>query len=166
MKRILGVIGLLVIFGGGFYYYSDYRKTLQDPLERYQTITTLPLAQQAQAYKKTVDAWIDDPLSQITYPKGWQKTTMTIKGASFEIVTSDTVQPPRYYVSFAFPKKLISQMTVIKCLGVTPDAPTDVCIIGDNPAIDAYVSITQWMKQVGEKQSQLVESMTPSIVEE
>ncbi len=164
MKRILAALALVVLFGGGFYYYSDYKKSLQDPLVRYDKIVKLPDNKQVAAYQKTVAAWVKDPVSQIPYPKGWQKVSVTTKGYTYDVVTPDVNNPPQYYVSFVFPKKLVPKMNVIKCLGVgSKDKTTDVCVVGDNPVINAYFSIVGWLKTFSANQVQAAQDMAPTI---
>lgn len=167
MKRILGVIGLLVIFGGGFYYYQTYKKNLQDPIKQYEKINALNPKDQVRAFQKTISQWIKDPVSQIPYPEGWRKVSVTTQGYTFDVVTPDTANPPTYYASFVFPKKLIPKMSVIKCLGVTQEkVTTDVCMVGDHPAINAYFGMTDWLKKVGAQQLETITALTPMVSDE
>jgi len=164
MQRIFALIALLVIFAGGFYYYYGYKKSLQDPLVRYEKIVKLPDAKQVGAYQKTISAWIKDPVSQIPYPKGWRKVSVTTQGYTFDVVTPDTNNPPQYYTSFVFPKKLIPKMNLIKCLGVTAkDKTTDICVVGDNPVINAYFTIVGWFKTFSADQMKNIQSLSPTI---
>ncbi len=164
MKRIFAAVALLLIFGGGFYYYSSYRKSLQDPLGRYEKIVKLPNNEQVGAYQRTVSAWIKDPVSQIPYPKGWQKVSVTTKGYTYDVVTPDVTNPPQYYVSFNFPKKLIPKMNLIKCLGIgSKDKTTDICVVGDNPVINAYFAIVGWMKNFTANQIEGAQAMSPTV---
>jgi hypothetical protein len=164
MQRIFALIALLIIFGGGFYYYAGYKKSLQDPLVRYDKIVKLPDTKQVAAIQKTVGAWVKDPISQIPYPKGWRKVSVTTQGYTYDVVTPDTNNPPQFYAAFAFPKKLVPKMNLIKCLGIgTKDKTTDVCVVGDNPVINAYFTIVGWVKNFSANQIQGAESMAPNI---
>lgn len=167
MQRILALIVLVVLFVGGFYYYSDYKKSLQDPLSRYQKIASLTEVKQAAAYQKTISAWVKDPASQIPYPKGWQKVSVTNQGYTFDVVTSDTATPPQYYVSFEFPKKLIPKMNLIKCLGwSSEEKTTDICVVGDNPAVNAYFNMVEWFKKFSADQMENMKAFSSSLPEE
>lgn len=163
MHRIFGLIGLLIIFGGGFYYYHTYRKNIQDPVKQYEKISELDPQDQVAAFQKTISKWVQDPVSQIPYPKGWRKVSVTTQGYTFDVVTPDTNNPPQYYTSFVFPKKLIPKMALIKCLGITSkDKTTDICVVGDNPAINAYFKIVGWLKSFTSKQLEEAKNMTPT----
>lgn len=148
MKHIVGLVGLIIIFGGGFYYYHTYKKDQQDPIVQYEKITELPVNEQVVQVQKTISAWVKDPVSQIPYPKGWRKVTVTTQGYTFDVVTSDEHEPPQFYASFVFPKKLIPKMNLIKCLGIgSKDKATEICVVGDNPVINAYFNIINWIKK-------------------
>jgi hypothetical protein len=147
MKRLIGLVGLVIIFAGGMYYYAVYKKGLQNPLVQYEKIIKLPTDEQAQAFQKTLKAWIVDPVIKIPYPKGWRKVSVTIDGTSFEVITPDEHEPPEYYASFTFPKKLIPEVAMIKCMGTPKDKKTDICIVGDSPVMRAYLVIVTWIKE-------------------
>lgn len=164
MKRIVGLVGLIIIFGGGFYYYHTYKKNIQDPVKQYEKISELAPKEQVVALQKTVSKWIEDPVSQIPYPKGWQKVSVTTQGYTFDVVTPDEANPPQYYVSFVFPKKLISKMNLIKCLNIgSKEKTTDVCVVGDNPTINAYFTMVGWLKTFSANQLKNIESLTPTV---
>ncbi len=163
MHRIIGLVGLIIIFVGGFYYYQTYRKNIQDPVKQYEKISELAPKDQVVALQKTISKWIKDPVSQIPYPKGWQKVLVTTQGYTFDVVTPDTNNPPQYYTSFVFPKKLIPKMNLIKCLGITAkDKPTDICVVGDNPVINAYFIIVGWFKKFGADQMNSIQGLVPN----
>ncbi len=167
MKRIVGLVGLVIIFVGGFYYYQMYKKNTQDPVKQYEKITKLDPKDQVVAVQKTVSKWVADPISQIPYPKGWQKIAVTTQGYTFDVITPDTAIPPQYYVSFVFPKKLIPKMNVIKCIGIgSKEKTTDICVVGDNPVINAYFTIVEWFKSVSADQMKNIELLTPNISQE
>ena len=164
MQRIFALIGLLIIFGGGFYYYAGYKKSLQDPLQRYDKIVKLPDSKQLSAIQTTVGAWIKDPVSQIPYPKGWRKVSVTTQGYTYDVVTPDTHNPPQFYASFTFPKSLVPKMNLVKCLGLSgKDKVTDVCVVGDNPVINAYFTIVGWVKNFSTNQLNNIEGMSPNV---
>jgi hypothetical protein len=167
MIRIFALVGLIIIFGGGFYYYATYRKNLQDPVVRVEKINELPLGDQFKALQKTAAAWVKDPVSQIPYPKGWRKVSVTTQGYTFDVVTPDTKNPPQYYASFTFPKSLVPKMHLIKCLGVgAKDKKTDVCVVGDNPVINAYFTIVGWFQNFTNNQLDAIRDMAPSNLKE
>lgn len=148
MKHIIGLVGLIIIFGGGFYYYHTYKKDQQDPIVQYEKISELDPKDQVAALQKTISQWVKDPVSQIPYPKGWQKISVTTKGYTYDVLTPDENNPPEYYVSFVFPKSLIPKMNLIKCLGIgSKDKATDICVVGDNSVINAYFNIINWIKK-------------------
>lgn len=164
MHRIIGLVGLLIIFVGGFYYYQTYRKNIQNPVRQYEKISELAPKDQVIALQKTVSKWIQDPVSQIPYPKGWQKVSVTTQGYTFDVVTPDTNVPPQYYASFVFPKKLIPKMNLIKCLNTgSKEKTTDICVVGDNPVINAYFKIVGWFKVFSADQMKNIKDMTTSI---
>ncbi len=167
MKRILGFIGLVIIFVGGFYYYQTYRKNIQDPVKQYEKISELAPKDQVVALQKTASKWIKDPVSQIPYPKGWRKVSITTQGYTFDVVTPDTNNPPQYYTSFVFPKKLIPKMNLIKCLNLgSKEKTTDICVVGDNPVINAYFTIVGWLKTFSADQMKNIDAMTPNVLVE
>ena len=104
--KIIGLIVLVALVATGIYYY-DKQHNIQDPLAQYQNIISLPNPQQAAAFAASVKSWVQDPVNNTPYPKGWQHTQMTLQSKTFTIITSDSHVPPTYYVSFDFPKSLI-----------------------------------------------------------
>lgn len=148
MKHFIGLILLIGIVGFGYYYYTGNTFTMPtSPSGAYQRITDLPNMQQAQAFQATVASWIKDPSSTIPYPKGWKKISVTVNDETFDAITSDKNIPPQYYVSLSFPKKLVKKMHVIKCIGTSDQKTTDICAVGDNPDINAYYKIVDWIRQ-------------------
>ena len=145
MGKILAFIILVVVVVGGIYYY-DKQKGINDPLTQYTNIIKLPTAQQAAAFETTVKGWVKDPSSAIPYPKGWRTVSITDNGYTFSVVTPDVANPPEYYASFKFPKPLIAKMNLIKCVGTAATSTTDICVVGDNPTLNAYFSIINWLK--------------------
>lgn len=145
--KIIGFLILIILIAGGVYYYNKQHGVTGDPLTQYQNIIKLPTAQQASALVSSVKAWVQDPIDNTSYPKGWQHSQMTIQGQTFTIITSDPSIPPGYYVSFNFPKSLIPSQHLIKCLGTPASDTTSTCLVGDNPEIDAYYNIVAWLKQ-------------------
>ncbi len=139
MVIIIGIGGYVAISSGAF-------SVPKDPLVAYEKITGLPASDQAKAFQKTVRTWVNDPSSIVPYPKGWRKVEVTIDKETFTVITPDTNNPPQYYVSTAFPKKLIKKVTVARCLNIDPKKITDWCAIGDNPQLNAYFKIVEWLK--------------------
>lgn len=146
MKKIIGLVLLLLIGAGYLIYRANAFSVPKDPVEAYQKITGLPAVDQAKAFQKTAKAWINDPASMIPYPKGWRKTEVTVHKETFTVVTPDQTEPPQYYVSTEFPKKLIKKVTIARCLNLDPKKITDWCAVGDNPQINAYFKIIEWIK--------------------
>lgn len=144
MRIIAGIILIIVVAGGIFWYKHSQNK--QNPIVQYDKIIQLPSDDQVSAVQKTVQGWIKDPVSALPYPKGWRKVSVTTMGETFDIVTPDETDPPQYYVSFVFPKKLIPKMHLIKCWGTKDSKTTDVCAVGDNPTLNAYFNIMDWFK--------------------
>ena len=144
--KIIALVIAIVLIAGGVYYYNHQNGSYVNPLTQYQNIIKLPTADQASAFVSAAKAWVKDPVNNTTYPKGWQHGPMTISGKTFTIVTPDTTVPPKYYVSFDFPKSLIASQHLIKCLGTSSTATTNICLVGDNPEIDAYYNIVAWLQ--------------------
>lgn len=142
--KIIAIILFFAVIGGGYYYYQ-HQQNLQNPLVQYQNIIKLPTAQQAAAFVASAKVWVTDPVDNTPYPKGWQHMQMTVQGKTFTIVTSDSHTPPTYYVSFNFPKSLIASEHLIKCVGTSAAKTTDICLVGDNPEVDAYYNIMAWI---------------------
>lgn len=164
MKKLIGLIGLVAIFGGGLYYYFIYQENLQNPLKQYEKIITVPSSDQLATYQKVVKGWIKDPKTAIPYPKGWRTSTITIKDTTVEVVTLDEKNPPDYYVAFAFPKKYIKTTPLIKCLGTAKEKTTDMCIIGNNEEMIAYFNMVQWVQDNSVfNYKELLNSMSPTI---
>ncbi len=145
MKQILAIIVILVLAVAGYYYYTG-KKLPTSPQEAYNQIIALPNSEQAKAVQATVAGWIKDPTSAIPYPKGWTKETVTEHGQAFSVVTNDTAVPPTYYVAFDFPKSIISQEHLIKCLGTASTKATDICVVGENAEVNAYYNIVSWLQ--------------------
>jgi hypothetical protein len=146
MARFIALLILLlaIVFG---VYYVIHNKNLQNPIAQYSQIIKLPTADQIAAIEKTFQGWVKDPSSAIPYPKGWRKVTITDQGYTFDVVTPDTNNPPQYYAAFKFPKPLIPSMHLIKCVGgLVATTTTDGCVVGDNPTLNAYFNIIDWLK--------------------
>lgn len=143
-KIITFIVGLGVIFAIGHYYFTA--RSFQNPLAQHQRILNLPDAKQAAAFQETLHKWVTDPVSAIPYPKGWEKVSVTNGEYTYDVVTSDEKRPPQFYAAFAFPKELIPEMNLIKCIGTGEKKPNDICIVGDNPQINAYFTLIEWFK--------------------
>lgn len=144
--KIIGLIIVAMLIGGGIYYY-DHTKEAQGALSQYQTIIRLPSADQVSAAISATRNWAKDPVNNTPYPKGWQHGPMTVQGKTFNFVTSDPSTPPNYYVSFDYPNTLVPKQNLIRCLpNIDKKAATSVCVIGDNPEINAYFKIVEWLK--------------------
>lgn len=165
MKKIIGIIALLVI---GFFAYRYYRShTLsipKDPSGAYATLMQLPLVDQFKGFQKLLTSWNHDPASIIPYPSGWRKVAVTIGKDTFDVITPDTANPPVYYVSTAFPKKLIKKVTVAHCLNLDPKKITDWCVVGDNEQVNAYFKLITWAKEYSSVNGQnLLGGITPQM---
>lgn len=148
MKHFIGFILLLGIVGFGYYYYTGKTFSMPTSLsDAYQHIKDLPNTQKPQAFQVTMASWIKDPSSAIPYPKGWKKISVTVDNETFDAITSNKNTPPQYYVSLSFPKKLVKKMHLIKCIGTSDQKTTDICAVGDNPDINAYYNIVDWIRQ-------------------
>ncbi len=148
MKKIIGLIVLIILGGVGYMVYRVNASAIpSDPVLAYQKITGLPASDQAKAFQKAWTSWIQDPTSIIPYPKGWRKTSITVGKDTFDVITPDTTEPPQYYVSTAFPKKLIKKVTIARCLNLDPKKITDWCVVGDNPQVNAYFKMVEWVKK-------------------
>lgn len=148
MKKIIALIGIVIIGGAGYLLYRAHASAIpSDPVLAYEKITGLPAGDQAQAFQKALASWIQDPASLIPYPKGWRKTSITVGKDTFDVITPDTTEPPQYYVSTSFPKKLIKKVTVARCLNLDPKKITDWCVVGDNPQVTAYFKMVEWIKK-------------------
>ncbi len=147
MSRIIAAIALIAIFGGGIYYYFHY-KNGQNPARVYEHALALPGVASAQNYlTDKVKNWKPDPEDPaIRIPQNWGKSDVTVAGKTFTAYSSDSVTPPRYYIAFAFPKSAITKVQVIKCWGTAKEKKTDVCIVGNNPGLDAYFQILKLLK--------------------
>ena len=143
MKAIIALV-LIVVVAGGYYYYT-HQNNVQNPLAQYQNIIKLPTAQQIGAAAASVKLWIQDPADNTPYPKGWEKVSMTLGGHMFTAISSQTTNPPTDYVSLNFPKSEIANIHLIKCIPTTSKT-TEICLIGDNPEVDAYYNIMGWLK--------------------
>ncbi|MEI8224039.1 MAG: hypothetical protein WCG20_02865 [bacterium] len=148
MKKIIGLIVLIILGGAGYMIYRANASAIpSDPVLAYQKITGLPAGDQAKAFQKAWTSWVQDPTSIIPYPKGWRKTSITVGKDTFDVITPDTTEPPQYYVSTAFPKKLIKKVTIARCLNLDPKKITDWCVVGDNPQVNAYFKMVEWVKK-------------------
>lgn len=147
MRKIISLIVLVALIAVGYYYYTGKTfKVPSSPADAYAKIMALGTQEQAQAFQKTIESWVKDPVANIPYPKGWRKVSITNQKEAFDVITSDANNPPQYYVSFSFPKKLIPKMNLIKCVGTAKDKITDICMVGDNPEINAYFKIMNWLR--------------------
>lgn len=146
MKKIIGLVLILLIGAGYLIYRATAFSVPKDPVAAYEKITGLPAGDQAKAFQKTALSWINDPKSMIPYPKGWRTTEVTIGKDVFTVITPDTAEPPAYYVSTEFPKKHIKKVTIARCLNLDPKKITDWCAVGDNAQINAYFKIIEWFK--------------------
>lgn len=147
-KIIFFIIGVALLIGG-YVWYTTYGtlRLPNDPVEAYAKIKDLSFVDQIASFKKLMNTWNQDKGSLVPYPKGWRKTSVTINKETFQVITSDEKDPPAYYVSTAFPKKYIKQVTVARCLNLEPKKITDWCVIGDNEQINAYFNMIQWAKE-------------------
>ena len=146
MQRIIAAIVLVALFGGGIYYATHHG--IQDPVKLYEKAVAIPSVNSAQAFiLAKIKNWKPDPEDpQVKVPKNWGKSDVTVSGKTFAVYSPDSAVPPRYYVSFVFPKSLIPKMPLIKCWGTAAAKTTDVCIVGDNPALQAYFAILKFFK--------------------
>lgn len=142
MKRLFAFIMLVIVFAGGIYYYKNYKNS-QNPEKVYEKALTIPGVSKAKEFiQDKIKNWKPDPEDpQITYPKNWGQQMMMRDGYSFKIITPDTNIPPRYYISFEYPKPLIAKTNIIKCWGTTDSKTTDVCMVGSSPVVDAYFNL-------------------------
>lgn len=165
MQKLIGLVLLIILGVAGFVIYkSNAFSVPKDPLLAYEKITGLPVNEQAKAFQKTALSWVNDPASMIPYPKGWRKTEVTINKETFVVVTPDESNPPQYYVSTAFPKKFIKKVTLARCLNLDPKKITDWCVIGDNPQINAYFKIIEWVKKNSSSNGEsLIEGISPKM---
>jgi hypothetical protein len=164
MKKIIGLVVILLIGAGYLIYRATAFTVPKDPVQAYEKITGLPANDQAKAFQKTITSWINDPASMIPYPKGWRKTEVTLNKETFMVITPDETNPPQYYVSTAFPKKLIKKVTIARCLNIDPKKITDWCVVGDNAQINAYFKIIEWVKTHSSYNgANLVEQMSPKM---
>lgn len=148
MKKIISLLVLIIVGGAGYMIYRTRTTSIpSDPVLAYEKITGLPLGDQAKAFQKAWTSWVQDPTSIIPYPKGWRKTSITIGKETFDVVTPDTHEPPQYYVSTSFPKKLIKKVTIARCLNLDPKKITDWCMVGDNAQVTAYFKMVEWVKK-------------------
>ena len=143
MKAILALIFIVIVAFGVFTYERNHNA--QNPLSQYNTIIKLPTSQQIAAAASSVKSWVQDPADNTPYPKGWEKVSMTLHGHTFTAISSQTTNPPTDYVSLNFPKSEIASIHLIKCVPTT-SATTEICLIGDNPEVDAYYNIMSWVK--------------------
>jgi hypothetical protein len=148
MQRIFALIALIVIFGGGIYYYVNYRNT-QNPVKVYEKALAIPGVEGAKTFvTEKIKNWKPDPEDpQITYPKNWGQSMVTVDGYTFKVISPDSVVPPRYYVSFEYPKPLVAKTNLIKCWGTVKEKKTDVCMVGNNPVVDAYFNLMKFFKK-------------------
>lgn len=147
MKRFFGLIGLIIVFAGAGYYYFNYKNT-QNPEKIFDKAVTIPGADQARNYiADKVKNWKPDPEDpQVRIPKNWGRSEMAVDGKTFAVFSPDSATPPRYYVSFAFPKSLIAKTPLIKCWGTDAKKSTDVCIVGNDPKMEAYFKLLKFLK--------------------
>ena len=144
--KIIGLIIVIILIAGGYTYFKSHTNA-QNPLVQYQNIIKLPSADQISAAISATKNWSKDPVNNTPYPTGWQHGPMTVSGKTFNFVTSDSTVPPNYYVSFDFPNSLIASEHLIKCIpNIDKKATTSVCLVGDNPEVDAYFNIVSWIK--------------------
>jgi hypothetical protein len=144
--KLIGLIIVIVLIAGGYYYYT-HNQNAQSPLAQYQSIIKLPSADQISAAISATKNWSKDPVNNTPYPKGWQHGPMTVQGKTFTFVTSDSTVPPNYYVSFDFPNSLVASIHLIKCIpNIDKKATTSICLVGDNPEVNAYFNIVAWLK--------------------
>ncbi len=147
MRKIISLIVIVALGIVGYQYVTGKKfKVPANPADAYAQIIAMGSSQQAQAFQATVASWVNDPVGNIPYPKGWRKVSVTTQKETFDVITSDTTNPPQYYVSFSFPKKLIPKMNLIKCIGTAKDKITDICMVGDNPEINGYFKIMDWVR--------------------
>lgn len=148
MKKIFGAIILVIIIAAGYWVYTASGFfTTKDPVAAYDKMSALPVADQAVFIAKTIRAWSQDPGSAIPYPKHWRKVSVTVDKETFDVITPDQANPPQYYVSTNFPKRLIKKVTVARCLNLDKKKITDWCVVGDNEQINAYFKIIEWIKE-------------------
>lgn len=142
MQKILALIVLLALGTFGVYYYFHSNKG-QNPEAVYGKALSLPGVAEARAYlEEKVKNWEPDPEDpEIKIPKNWGKSEVAAGGKTFVVYSPDQNVPPRYYISFGFPKELIKDTPVIKCWGTAETSSTDVCMVGNNPVIEAYFQI-------------------------
>lgn len=147
MQRIFAAIALLVIFGGIGYFYIN-GKTIQNPEKIYEHAQQIPNFDKAVAYiSGKVEHWQPDPEDPaVRIPKNWGKSEVTLEGKTFIVYSPDQTVPPRYYISFAFPKTLVKKVAAIRCWGTAKDKPNDVCIVGNDPKVEAYFQILKLFK--------------------
>lgn len=149
MIRFFAFIALIIIFAGGIYYYFNYRNT-QNPAKVYEKALTIPeIASAKEFIAAKIKGWKPDPEDpQITYPKNWGRSNVTVDGYTFKVITPDATVPPRYYVSFEYPKPLTAKTNLIKCWGTAKTKTTDVCAVGNNPVVDAYFNLMKFFKSL------------------
>lgn len=164
IRKTIGLIVLIILGIIGYIWYRSQYGIPSDPVLAYEKISGMPLVDQPKAFQKTITSWIEDPSSIIPYPKGWRKVSITIGKETFDVVTPDETNPPQYYVSTAFPKKLIKKVTLARCLNIDPKKITDWCVVGDNAQINAYFKIIEWFKQNSSfNGASLLEGITPKM---
>lgn len=147
MKRFFALIMLVIVFAGGIYYYKNYKNT-QNPEKVYEKALSIPGVGKAKEYvQEKIKNWKPDPEDpQITYPKNWGQQIVTVGKYTFKVVSPDSTVPPKYYVSFEYPKPLIKQTNLIKCWGTAKEKTTDVCMVGSSPIVDAYFNLMKLFK--------------------
>jgi hypothetical protein len=143
MKAFFALVFIAIVAVGIYYY--EHNNNAQNPLTQYQNIIKLPTSQQLAAAAASVKSWVQDPADNTPYPKGWEKVSMTLDGQTFTAISSQTINPPTDYVSLNFPKSQIVNIHLIKCIPTT-SSTTEICLIGDNPEVDAYYNIMGWLK--------------------
>lgn len=146
MIRILAAIALIAIFFGGYWYVS--RHGIQDPVKLYEKASAIPEVSKAQEFVKSkVVGWEPDPEDPaVKIPKNWQGSEITVGEYTFRAYSPDSEMPPRYYISFKYPKPLIAKTNLIKCWETSAEKTTDICVVGNNAAIDAYFAIMKFVK--------------------
>ncbi len=147
MQRIFAAIALIALFAAGFWYYTQ-AKAGQNPEKVFEHASNISNFDKAIAYVSAkVEHWQPDPEDPaIRVPKNWGKSQVTLEGKTFTVYSPDQTTPPRYYVSFAFPKPLIKKVAAIRCWGTAKEKSTDVCIVGNDPKIEAYFQILKLFK--------------------
>jgi len=186
MKNILGLIGIIVIFGGAYYFFikkpgvsvwnsltglvsssHNNQPLLTSPLEVFNKVKGLAPADQISTLSATLGGWAHNAQFPISYPKNWRSTTVTLEKTTFKVLTADSQTPPTFYISFEFPRALTKKVTVVKCLGLDPKSATDWCVVGNNDQMNAYFQMISLIKNNSplnpQNALQMIEGMTPKV---